>query len=276
MTKVLSSAAVWKEGGGYYTEKPEALRRHPILPDTRRLRDRRILALFGQHGNLGRKSRVLEIGCGQSMWLPCLAREFGCQVFGLDIEPYAAELARANLFGAGVRGEVLCRDAFDAGQNQDLLRKFDLIYSMGVMEHFDDAAERLAILAGYLKPGGRILTTVPNLQGLNWLLQRFASLERLRMHVVYDTKRLVSIHARAGLEIRAAGYVGFCDGFVSDVDAQTLPWRRKIHARLSRVINMAGAAWTTACGERWTPEMKLVAPHVYCVGRRAMGRKPAA
>lgn len=272
MSKVISSAAVWKEGGGYYTEKPETLRRHPILPDLRRLRDRRILALFRRYGNIGGKSRVLEIGCGQSMWLPCLARELDCQVFGLDIEPYAAELARANLFGAGVRGEILCRDAFDANHNQDLLEKFDLIYSMGVMEHFDDAAERLSILARYLKPGGRILTTVPNLQGLNWWLQRFASLERLRMHVIYDTKRLASIHAHAGLEVLASGYAGFCDGFVSAADAQTSLWRRKVHERLSWAFNMAGAFWTTVSREQWTPEMKWIAPHVFCVGRRTSGK----
>ncbi len=268
MNKVLSSEALWKEGGGYYNEKVEELKRKPILPDTRRLRDRRILGLFRRYGKLNRESRVLEIGCGQSMWLPCLARELGCQVFGLDVEPYAAELARANLSGAGERGEILCRDAFDASQNQDLLGRFDLIYSMGVMEHFDDAAERLAMLVGYLKPGGRILTTVPNLQGVNWLLQRLASLERLRMHVVYDTKRLSRIHERAGLETIAAGYVGFYDGYVSGSDSKTSRFRQRLHNRLCWASNMVGETWTRLSGERLTPEIKWIAPHVFCVGRR--------
>jgi 2-polyprenyl-6-hydroxyphenyl methylase/3-demethylubiquinone-9 3-methyltransferase len=271
MTKVLSSEALWKEGGGYYTEKPEELQRRPILPDTRRLRDRRILALFRRHGNLGRMSHVLEIGCGKSMWLPCLVREFGCLVAGIDIEPFAAELARANLAGAGVKGEIFCRDAFDADQNHDLLGRFDLIYSMGVMEHFDDAAERLAILARYLKPGGRILTTVPNLQGVNWVLQRFASIERLNMHVVYDTKRLTDIHVRAGFETLAAGYVGFYEGFLSATDRQTTPLRCRIHERLCWASNMAAAAWTRLGGAWLAPEMKWIAPHVFCVGRRTDG-----
>lgn len=269
MTKVLSSEALWKEGGGYYTEKPEELRRRPMLPETRRLRDRRILALFRRHGNLNRESRVLEIGCGRSMWLPFIAQEFDCHVFGLDIEQYAAELGRANLAGAGVNGEIFCRDAFDVNQNRDLMGKFDLIYSMGVMEHFDDAAERLSVLAGYLKPGGRILTSVPNLQGVNWLLQRLASLERLRMHVVYDAKRLARIHERAGLEIVAAGYVGFHDGYVSASDLKASRLRQRMHDRLCRASNLAGAAWTRAWGGRFAPEMRWIAPHVYCVGRRA-------
>ena len=211
---------------------------------------------------------MLEIGCGRSMWLPFIAREFGCTVTGVDIEPYAAELARANLAGAGVGGEVLCRDAFDGAGNQDLAGSFDLIYSMGVMEHFDDASERLATLAGYLKPGGRILTTVPNMQGVNWLLQRLASLERLNMHVVYDTRRLAEIHARAGLASVAAGYVGFYEGFLSATEAKTGWLQSKVHERLCWATNMAGVAWTRLWGERFTPELKWTAPHVFCVGRR--------
>jgi 2-polyprenyl-3-methyl-5-hydroxy-6-metoxy-1,4-benzoquinol methylase len=268
MSKLIASDALWKEGGGYYTEKPEDLRRNPLLPDTRRVRDQRILAMFETYGGLQRDSRVLEIGCGKSMWLPCLAREFGCSVSGIDIEPYAAELARANLAGAGMSGNILCRDAFNVGKNRDLLGTFDLIYSMGVMEHFEDASERLALLSNYLKPGGRLITTVPNLQGINWMLQRYASLERLHMHVVYDKKRLAAIHRRADLHVLAADYVGFYDGFVSAPDVSTAPTRRKLHERLCWATNMTAAAWLRASGARFAPELKWFAPHVFCAAQR--------
>jgi L-malate glycosyltransferase len=136
------------------------------------------------------------------------------------------------------------------------------------MEHFDDAAERLAVLARYLKPGGRILTTVPNLQGVNWLLQRLASLERLNMHVVYDRKRLAAIHERAGLTTVTAGYAGFYDGFLSGDDPKTRPLQRKLHESLCRSSNLAGAAWIRLWGGRCTPETAWFSPHVYYVGVR--------
>lgn len=268
MAKLLSSEAMWKEGGGYYIEHPEALRQEPVLPDTGLLRDRRILSLFRWHADLNPRSRVLEIGCGRSMWLPCLAREFGCRVAGIDIEPYPAELAEANLAGAGQNGEIYCRDAFDADRNRDLFGQFDLVYSMGVMEHFEDPARRLAVLARYLKPGGRIITTVPNLQGVNWVLQRLGSLKVLRMHVVYDTKRLQDIHRQAGFGAVAHGYVGFYDGFLSGQDQNAAPLQRVLHERLCRLSNLAGAAWIRAWGGRFAPELKWFSPHVYYVGRR--------
>src|SRR5206468_5822487 len=119
------------------------------------LHDRRLLNLFREHGGLTPGARVLEIGCGRSPWLPFLARRFGCLVTGIDIEPHAARLARANLEGACVPGTIVCGDAFDPGAHPGLLRCFDLVYSMGVLEHFADPAERIARLARYLGPGGR-------------------------------------------------------------------------------------------------------------------------
>ncbi len=273
MTRLRPSAILWKEGGGYYSERAEKLLSEPVLPDLSRLRDRRVLELFERYGNLSTGSRVLEVGCGCSPWLPCLARQKGCSAVGIDIERFAAELARANLAGAGARGEILCRDAFDLGQNQDLLEKFDLVYSMGVIEHYDDAVERLAVLAKYLQEGGRILTMVPNLQGVNWLLQRLASLERLEMHVIYDRERLSRVHERAGFETIAAGYVGFYDGYLTAVTESTGKLRRRIHRWLCWGSSMFCEAWLRAGRGRAAPELPLIAPHVFYVGRRASHRQ---
>src|SRR4029077_8297122 len=100
--------------------------------------------------------------------------------------PHAADRPRANLAGAGAAGDIHCGDAFALWRRDGLRGGFDLVYSMGLLEHFADRAARIAEAAHYLKPGGRILTTVPNLQGLNWLLQRIGSLDTLRAHVVHS------------------------------------------------------------------------------------------
>jgi 2-polyprenyl-3-methyl-5-hydroxy-6-metoxy-1,4-benzoquinol methylase len=266
MGKRISGATAW-QAGDQRVEKPEDLLRRPRLPSGRRLSDRRLLALFRRHGELGRGRRVLEIGCGRSRWLPCLAMSFGCRMTGIDIDAYAAELARANLAGAGVSGEILCRDAFDAKANEDLHGRYDLVYSMGLLEHFTDPAPCLAVLSRYLKPGGRLLTTVPNLQGVNGMLQRLVSRRRLK-HLVYDKQRLAEVHRDAGLEIISTGYVGFYDGYFSAPDPTTTWLRGRVHAWLSRTTNLTATAWARATGARFAPESKWLAPNVYCIGRR--------
>jgi 2-polyprenyl-6-hydroxyphenyl methylase/3-demethylubiquinone-9 3-methyltransferase len=259
---------LWKEGGGYYGETPEELRKQPILPDLRRLLDRRLLALFERYAKLTVGSRVLEVGCGRSPWLPVLALQLSCSVVGVDIEPFAAELARANLSGAGAKGEILCRDAFDLNENEDLAERFDAVYSRGVLEHFDDPSRRLGVLAKYLRPEGRILTTVPNLRGVNWLLQRLADLERLEMHVIYDSKKLARVHEAAGFETIAAGYVGYYDGYLTATGTSTGRVRRGIHGWLCWASSMCCEAWVRVASGVATPELSWIAPHVFYVGRR--------
>ena len=126
--RVRPSDWLWKEGGGYYTEAVGDLALRPILPDVERLRDGRLFDLFRQHGRLGPESRVLEAGCGRSPWLPFLNRRFGCRVVGIDIEPHAADLARANIAGAGAAGEVVCGDAFTLSTRPDLRANYQRLF----------------------------------------------------------------------------------------------------------------------------------------------------
>jgi len=262
---------LWKEGGGYYTETVGDLLRRPILPDVRQPRAGRVLALFTGHGGLGRDSEVLEVGCGRSPWLPFLQRRFGCGVAGIDIEPHAADLARANLLGADATGEIVCGDAFLLGARDDLRGRFDVVYSRGVLEHFDDVVDRIASLAPYLKPGGRILTTVPNMQGLNWVMQRLADRRTLEAHVVYDPPLLARVHEEAGFVTVAAGYAGFFDAHLSSSAGGTSRLRRAAHAALCSALARASRAWLLLLRGRGTPETRLLSPHVFYVGRRPGG-----
>ena len=266
--RVRPSDWLWKEGGGYYTEAAGELALRPILPDVGRLRDGRLFDLFRTHGGLGPESRVLEAGCGRSPWLPFLNRRLGCRVVGIDIEPHAADLARANITGAGAVGEVVCGDAFALSARPDLRAGFDLVYSMGVLEHFADVVERISALALYLKPGGRILTTVPNLQGLNWIMQRMADLKTLQVHVVYDTEGIRRVHEAAGFRTIASGYVGFFDGHVSSSAGSPSRLRQETHRRLCRMLGRSAEAWVRLAGGRCTPEMRFMAPHVFYAGQR--------
>jgi len=273
--QVRPSDWLWKEGGGYYTEATDELLLRPILPDVERPRDRRIFELFERPCGLGPGLRVLEAGCGRSRWLPFLGLRLRCRVSGIDIEPHAADLASANLLGAGAAGEIVCGDAFELHRRDDLRGRFDVVYSMGVLEHFADVEDRISSLALYLKPGGRILTTVPNLQGLNWLLQRLGDLRTLQAHVVYDTPALVKVHEAAGFETIDAGYVGFFDAYLSSSAGCRSRLQRAAHQKACRTLGRCGEAWLRLLGGRATPELRFMAPHVFYVGRRPEFGRPA-
>ncbi|HEY1373667.1 MAG TPA: class I SAM-dependent methyltransferase [Candidatus Binatia bacterium] len=269
---VVASEKLWKEGGGYYFETAEQLRRSPILPNPKRLWDQRIIALLKRHVNWSAAPHILEIGCGRSPWLAYFGQQENCSVAGIDIEPLAVELTRANLIGARARAEVFCRDAFDLKGNQDLIAQFDFVYSWGVMEHFDDPRHRAELLSHYVRPGGRLLTIVPNLHGVNKVLQRFADLERYQMHVIYDPGKLARVHEDAGLKTLEVGYIGFCDGWLTASQPTTPALRRRIHERVCWMLGMSTEAWCRTGGKLFAPEFPWLAPHVFYVGERKDGR----
>ncbi len=268
MTTVLRSHDWrWKPGGGYYTAEPEILERDPRLPDLRIPRDAEMARLFDEYLPDDRTPEVLELGCGASQWLPYLALRKGCRVSGLDREASAVDLAMANMRGAGARGDILCRDAFVTAANADLLGRFDLVYSRGLLEHFADIVDCLRRVRPYLRPDGIILTTVPNLQGVNWTLQRFGDLRVLETHVVYDVELLRRRHEEAGFDSLAAGYLGSYDAFLSESAPGTARWRRMTHGALCRASSVIADRCRRMTYGRAALRGRWFAPYVYYVGR---------
>jgi 2-polyprenyl-3-methyl-5-hydroxy-6-metoxy-1,4-benzoquinol methylase len=235
---------LWKEGAGYYSHTESDLLEKPVLPNERFVRDQLMMRMFREQGRVSPGAAVLEIGCGRSPWLPYLARVEGCRLSGIEIEPFAAGLAKANLAGAGVDGDIYCRDGFDAAQNEDLWGKFDLVYSLGVIEHLDDVSDKLRALACFLKPGGRVLSMVPNLQGINWVMQRWGSLPVLEAHVVYDTRTLQQVHEQAGFRTIATEYVGFFDGFLTSSVGESSRLKQRLHRNVCRFLSLSSVVWS--------------------------------
>lgn len=148
---------------------------------------------------------LLEVGCGQSAWLPVLAEEFGFDVSGLDYSDLGCEKARQLLQRARTPARIVCANLFSPPP--DLTAAFDVVVSFGVVEHFDDTVAALSALTRFLRAGGRIITLIPNLRGIYGLLQRAVNRPVYDMHVPLSRDELVRAHTAAGLSVRWSSYV---------------------------------------------------------------------
>lgn len=115
---------------------------------------RQILTRMLEQLALPKDARILEIGSGTGGNLAMLQR-FG-QVSALEMNDTARALAQQKM---GPNCDIRaghCPDAmpFDG-------ERFDLICLFDVLEHIPDDAGTLAALSGLLKPGGRVVLTVP-------------------------------------------------------------------------------------------------------------------
>jgi len=101
-----------------------------------------------------RGARVLEVGCGPGQLSIRMAREYGLDVSGLDLDPAMIERARRNAERAGNGNER--RPAFGVGDVASLPfpdASFDLVVSTLSMHHWADPAAGLAEIGRVLRPG---------------------------------------------------------------------------------------------------------------------------
>lgn len=137
------------------------------------------------------RPHMLDVGCGTGANLEMLAR-FG-DVEGVDVSPDALSFCRERGF-KNVKQGVIEKLPFDDGS-------FDLVTALDVIEHLDDDAAGLSEMRRVLKPGGRILLTVPAFMFL-WGVQDDVSHHRRR----YTLPELKSVVEKVGFRIERATY----------------------------------------------------------------------
>jgi 2-polyprenyl-3-methyl-5-hydroxy-6-metoxy-1,4-benzoquinol methylase len=248
---------------------------HPIDPGDHSLRNylrqsmhRGFSAGIRKYG-IAPGSKMIEIGCGGSIWLPYFAREHGLDVTGLDYSEEGCATAEHLLAQAGVAGSVVCADLFDPPER--LFNSFDLLASFGVVEHFASTETAIAACAKLLKPGGVMLTTIPNLVGLNGRGVRFFDRALYDIHVPMSREQLRVAHEKAGLEILECGYLGSC--WFSDWDVPA--GEPRAHRRMLRNLlwyssaSLAAGVWMAdnVAGNRIAGS-RIFSPWVMCWAKK--------
>jgi 2-polyprenyl-3-methyl-5-hydroxy-6-metoxy-1,4-benzoquinol methylase len=150
---------------------------------------------------------LFEVGCGSSGWLPYFAKQYGLTVSGVDYSEIGCKIAEKNLQLLGINhGEIICQDIFDPNWAKD--RGYDVIFSYGVIEHFENPKDIIKIFRSFTNPGGTIITLVPNLNGLNGWLTRYFMKEIYDMHRVITREQLKDCHRSNNLTDLKTNYAG--------------------------------------------------------------------
>jgi SAM-dependent methyltransferase len=165
-----------------------------------------IIEVIDRHVAAPAPLSVVEIGGAPGGYLAHLWRTFGHDVCALDNSEVGVELTRRNFDLLGIPGRVLHRDLF---ATDEPVPQFDVVYSLGLIEHFADTASVVAAHLAYVKPGGRLIIGCPNLLGLNRILLRRLSPSALDWHhlEVMDIRGWPRFEAALGLQPVFRGYV---------------------------------------------------------------------
>lgn len=172
-----------------------------------------VLPLLPEH--LGSESSVLEIGCGRGATAALIRNRFGCRVVGIELNPEAAAAAEGRLDQV-IQGDV---QVVEPGET------FDAIVAFELFEHLVDGQAFLERAAGWLRPGGRMVFSVPNVGHYSVVEDLIAGRwDYVPMGLLCATH--VRFFTRRTLEdwLHAAGFDRY------RIDAQTTPLPARIDA----------------------------------------------
>lgn len=148
--------------------------------------------LIARRIHLPAGARILEIGCGTGHNVLMLGR-FGT-VDAIEIDDAARAIAVARLGKEVGRAPLPDLPGVEEGA-------YDLIAILDVLEHVDRDREALTSIARKLRPGGRILITVP---AHPWMWSAHDTVNHHQRR--YTRKSLAAVVAAAGLTLDMMSY----------------------------------------------------------------------
>ncbi len=225
----------------------------------------RVFALIEPQGK-----DLLEIGSGGSAILPYLHREFGFRVAGLDYSERGCQAARDLLTQEQIPGEVFCADVFSTPF--ELREQYDVVLSFGVAEHFNDTVACIRSFGHYLKPGGLMITLIPNMVGVVGMLQQKLSRAVYDKHVPIDARALRSVHEGAGLSVLECDYFMFINFGVLNLN-EVLRGSAECYVKtlvLQGLRVVTGLTWLAESGLGHFRANRAMSPYIICSARKSL------
>lgn len=138
-------------------------------------------------------------------------------------------------------------------------KKYDLVLSCGLIEHFNDTADIIKRHIAFIKTGGTLFITLPNFHAINGWLQKTFDKENFDKHNLnsMNPKYLESICKNAGLVNVKACYTGGFSVWLEDEK------QKPFHAKLlKRILWFTGKVLSKILpfeSKRMSPYILLVA-----------------
>lgn len=168
-----------------------------------------LMEIFDKFLPKGKNLCLIEMGCGNSDWLPYFCSEYGYNIAGIDYSKWGCYLAQEKLKKVPCNYEIYCCNFFN--WYKKLKKKFDISISFGVIEHFNNPQDIINIFAKYLNKNSIIITVCPNTMGFVMHLQRYIDKRVYDAHKRFNLKDLMVNHELNGFKVIYAGYTGYMD-----------------------------------------------------------------
>jgi SAM-dependent methyltransferase len=222
---------------------------------------RELHALFKRHLPYDTDRRFLEIGAYPGNYIWYFHKYFGYRPFGLEYVQECCLATERHLSAEGVDATLIHADLFEYEPPPD--QRWDVVASVGFVEHFSDSTPAIRRHVDLLRPGGFLVLTIPNHHGLNGRLMRLVDPQGYQRHNRMSCDELCRAVAAAGdLTVLEAGYFGRLGFRNSGLYAGI--------GKLPRLAYLAARApfWALERTGRGLPNTSLLSPQIAVIARK--------
>jgi 2-polyprenyl-3-methyl-5-hydroxy-6-metoxy-1,4-benzoquinol methylase len=188
----------------------------------------------------GSAPQLLDVGCGSGTLLGLL-KQRGFQVRGFDSSAEAAQIAKSESDVDVIVGSRLQ----DAGFQDE---SFDLVTLFHVMEHVTDPRAVLSEVRRILRPSGRLVLQVPNIESWQFRLfgVRWYGLDVPRHVINYSSQAMQRLLAESGFRVRRTRHFNLRDNapaLASSLFPSLDPVSRAVRQRRRNAVEPAALSW---------------------------------
>jgi SAM-dependent methyltransferase len=154
-----------------------------------------------------------EVGCFPGRYLAHFCKKYSLEANGVDAAAKMDDRFREWMESENIlMGELRHGEAFSYIDKLHAENKtYDFVYSLGLIEHFTDAAEVVRTHAKIVGHGGLLVIVCPNFRGgLQYVMHTLVDRENRKRHVIrsMNPRKWARVLREEGFEILEAGSFG--------------------------------------------------------------------
>lgn len=162
-------------------------------------------SLFRKYSSKKKKYFIFEVGCAPANYLIYLKKRFGFNISGIEYSKEGYLQVKNNFHKNQIADKIIFGDFFDYDFLKRNKEKYDIVYSIGFIEHFENPKNAIEKHFEILKNNGICIISIPNLNGVNSLLTEKKILD-VHNRKIMDLKRLRKLFSKYEiLELRYGG-----------------------------------------------------------------------
>ncbi len=156
-------------------------------------------------------SKILEVGSAPGEYLVAVHKKFGYIPYGID---YSASGIKRNiktfLNNNLDSNNIIHSDFFHEDFQKKHKETFDIVYSIGFIEHFINVKDVISKHLNLLKRGGFLCVAIPNLRGFNYILLKIFNKDLISKHnlSIMEKEKFIDLFKSNTLKVLFYGYYG--------------------------------------------------------------------